>query len=434
MFALLRQRNFALACLAALLSETGDWLLIAGLPIYVFQITGSGFVTSTVFMVELAPVLLFGSLAGVVVDRWDKRRAMLVLSIVQAAALLPLFAVRSAHELWLVYTVAAGEAFLAMLVEPTKNALLPALVADDQLVSANGLVALNVNLGRLIGSPLGGLLAATGSVAGIAIGDAVSFLVVAVLVAGLRIAATARHRSPDGAAAARVGLRRSWLEGLRVIGGDRQVAVALLVAATTAVAQGLFVVLFVVFVGRVLHGGGAEIGLLRGVQAVGSIVGGLIVGAVGRRLVPTTLLASSALLFGLFSLAAWNAPIVTTAEGFYLGLFAVIGIPGIAHLSALTSLLQHRIPASVLGRVFSTLYTVYNGFQALGMLAAGVLGDTLGVTRVLDAQASLYLLAGAVALIGPRLRMRHATLGVHEGGSLSSAGPRREDAKATGRR
>lgn len=410
MLALLRQRNFALACFAALLSETGDWLLIAGLPIYVFQLTGSGLVTSTVFMVELAPVLLLGSFAGVVVDRLDKRRTMIVLSVVQAGVLLPLLAVHSVHELWLVYAVAAGEAFLAMLVEPTKNALLPALLTEDQLVPANGLVALNANLGRLVGSPLGGLLAATGSLAGMVVGDAASFLLVAVLVAGLRMAPTARHPA-HGSPAARTGLRQSWLDGLRVIRGDRQVTVAILVAATTAVAQGLFVVLFVVFVGRVLHGGGAEIGLLRGVQALGSIAGGLVVGAFGRRLVPSTLLTVSTLLFGLLSLVAWNAPVVTTAEGFYLGLFATVGIPGIAHLSALTSMLQQRIPASLLGRVFGTLYTVYNGCQALGMLLAGLLGDTLGVTRVLDAQASLYLLAGVLAFVAPRVRRRGSAPG-----------------------
>jgi len=128
---------------------------------------------------------------------------------------------------------------------------------------------------------------------------------------------------------------RQWLDGLAVTWHSRQLRWSLVVSAVSAVAQGLFVVLFVLFVlfvTRTLHGGGAEVGLLRGVQGIG----GVLVGALGARLSAGRLLAWSLLAFGLLAfgllafglldLAMWNAPALTTAEPLYLGAFIAAGI------------------------------------------------------------------------------------------------------------
>jgi MFS family permease len=89
MWAVLRRRDFALLWSGSLVSDTGDWLLIVGLPIYVFTTTGSSLGTAVVFIVELVPALLLGSVAGVFVDRWDLRRTMITVNLVQAVLLLP---------------------------------------------------------------------------------------------------------------------------------------------------------------------------------------------------------------------------------------------------------------------------------------------------------------------------------------------------------
>jgi MFS family permease len=170
------------------------------------------------------------------------------------------------------------------------------------------------------------------------------------------------------------------------------------VIAVSSVAQGIFVVLFVVFVIRVLHGGASEVGLLRGVQAIGALIGGMLLAPLGHRLAPRRLAGAGMLAFGLVDLAIWNGPSLTTQQGLYVGLFIAAGIPGIAAVTGLASLVQANTPDQFRGRIFSAYFTVSDGFQALGMLLAGLLADPIGLLPVLNGQAALYLLAGLLAL------------------------------------
>jgi MFS family permease len=482
-WALLRRRDFGLLWAGGLISETGDWFLLIGLPVWVFQLTGSSLVTATVFLVGLLPGLVVGPLAGVLVDRWDRRRTLVAVSLAQAAFLLPLLAVDGRDRLWVVYLVMAVEAALGQLNDPARNALVPSLVPPGDLVGANALIGLTSNLARLTGSPLGGVLVDLAGLPGLVIGDAVSFLAGAGLLAlvgrrarpsatgssgppavaptgppadgplavaptsagptptspGARANAASRCETPrrgsvadrelgrsrvstaprpaapgpadpgpaapgpaDPGAAAPGPARdfvREWLDGLRATVRDHGLRWGLVVDGMAAVAQGIFTVLFVLFVTRELGGDGAQVGLLRGVQAIGGLAGGVLVVGLARRLEPGRLLGAGLLVFALVDLAIWNGPLVTTAGWLYLGLFVAAGIPGVGVMTGLTSLVQERAGEAYLGRVFATYYGSFNGLMALGMLAAGLLGDAVGVVAVLNGQAVLYLAAGVVALV-----------------------------------
>jgi MFS family permease len=402
-WALLRRRDFGLLWAGGLISETGDWFLLVGLPVWVFQTTGSSLVTATVFLVGLLPSLVVGPLAGVLVDRWDRRRTLVAVSLAQAAFLLPLLAVDGRDRLWVVYLVMAVEAALGQLNDPARNALVPSLVRGDDLVGANALIGLNSNLARLVGSPLGGVLVELAGLPGLVIGDALSFLLGATLIALVRSPSSPR-RHPDPAVGRRRlstalgGVGREWVDGLRVTVRDHGLRWGLVVNGMAAVAQGIFTVLFVLFVAEELGGDGADVGLLRGVQAIGGLLGGVLVVGLARRLEAGRLLGVSLLVFALVDLAIWNGPMATTALWLYLGLFVAAGIPGIGILTGLTALVQEQTDDAYLGRVFATYYGSFNGLMALGMLAAGLLGDAVGILPVLNGQAALGMLAGVVAL------------------------------------
>ena len=354
--------------------------------------------TSAAFAAELAPGIVLAPLGGRLADTVDRRTLLIALSALQAVALLPLLLVHDRHGLAIVYAVIVAQSSLSALFDPAKNALLPALVHPRQLVSANSLAGLGAALGRLAGGPLGGLLLAAGSLRTIVVADALSFGVAGVLIARVpRRAGAGRALDSDGV--------RLSAGGLGAILRIRAVAAALLVAFVADVAQGIFVVLFIVFVARRLHGGAGEIGLLRGVQAVGAVAGGILLAARGDRWRPVALAAVAAAAFGVLDLAIWNGPLVTASQVAYVALFICAGAPGVVMETAGISFLQGATEDGERGRVFAALGLVENAGQAVGILAAGLLTAPLGLMALLNAQASLYLAAGAlVVVLGSRAR------------------------------
>ncbi|MDQ2957312.1 MAG: MFS transporter [Actinomycetota bacterium] len=374
-----------------MISDTGDWLLFIALPVVVYQLTGSALGTSLAFLVELAPGIVLAPLTGRLADRCDRRRLLLVVSAAQAAALLPLLAVHTRSDLPILYAVILVEAALMALFDPVKNAILPTLLPRAELVSANALVGLNQNVGRLIGGPLGGVVLAVGGLRLTVIVDVLSYLLAAAFISRLG----AQAPSHDIRAASQLGVVRStsFIATVR----DRRTRVGLLVAFTSQIAQGIFVVLFVLFVAQRLHRGAAEIGLLRGVQAIGAIGASLVLTSLARRTGPAALTALSATAFGVLSFAVWNAPSVSTATPLYVALFILVGAPGIVMSTAIISNLQLVTSDGERGRAFAALGLAGNAGQSIGMLAAGFLTAPLGLMTVLNTQAVLYLVVGMIA-------------------------------------
>ena len=137
-----RNRNFSLLWLAGLVSLLGNWMLIAALPFHIYAVTGSALATSAWLMAYILPGVLFGSVAGVFVDRWDRRRTMLIVSVLQMLVMPFLLLVNSPEWIWIVYVVGFLESTLSQFFGPAESALLPNLVGEEHLVSANSLNAL----------------------------------------------------------------------------------------------------------------------------------------------------------------------------------------------------------------------------------------------------------------------------------------------------
>ena len=388
---------------AGFVSELGDWVLRVALPVYVYGLTGSAAATAATFVIGLLPSLALAPVAGVLADRLDRRHVMVAVSLAQAAVLAPLLAVDGPEQLWILNAVTAAQAALAALFEPARHALVPALVEPERLPAANGLIGLGENLARLAGAALGGILLAAGGLPAVLLADAVSFALAALLLARPLGAAAAAAR---GAAAP---VLRSWLEGLRAI-RDRPALRSLSgVVALMALSQGIFVVLFVVFVTDRLGGGEAEVGVLRGVQAVGGLLGGVLAGALARRLGAARQLALALPAFGAVAALAWNGPLLTTAFAYYLAVFALAGVPGVLATAAMFSIIGRDAEAGARGRVLSSFAALTDGATALGMILAGALVAPLGLAALLDLQAGLYVMAGLLWLRSLRLSRTRPT-------------------------
>ncbi|MGJ4844319.1 MFS transporter [Leifsonia sp. Le1] len=400
----LLRRDFALVWASSFISDTGDWLLMIALPLFAFAVTGSALGASTVFLAELVPMLVLGSFLGVLVDRWDHRRTMIVANLLQGALLLPLLAA-SADRMWIVYVVAALEACLGAIVNPAKQALVPRLVDDDQLGQGNALMAVSDNLARLIGSPLGGLAFVLVGLPGVVVVDAASYLVSAGLVALSRPRASTAGDA-DHPPLPRVHFLRQWLDGLSTIRRVRPLGAVTAITTLGQFAQGIFLVLFIVYVTDRLGANGTEVGLLRGVQAIGGVIGGLLSGVLLRRFAPRILVGAGYLVFGAISLLTWNLYPVTTAVGVYVGLFIAVGIPAVATTTGLITIVQRVTPPEALGRVFASVTTFGGAAQGAGLLVAGFLAEHFDVVAILNGQALVYIACGllGLALLGERVR------------------------------
>lgn len=435
----LLRRDFALVWTSSLISDTGDWLLMIALPLFAFAVTGSALGASTVFLAELIPMLVLGSFLGVLVDRWDHRRTMIVANLLQAALLLPLLLVvagdgsgdggSAGDRMWIVYVVAALEACLGAVVNPAKQALVPRLVDDDQLGQGNALMAVSENLARLVGSPLGGFAFVTVGLPGVVVVDAVSYLLSAGLVALSRPGASRGAAARDAALGdrgerapiPRVHFLRQWLDGLSTIRRVRPLGAVTAITTLGQFAQGIFLVLFIVYVTDRLGANGTEVGLLRGVQAIGGVIGGILSGVLLKRFAPRTLVGAGYLLFGLISLLTWNLYPVTTIVGVYVGLFIAVGIPAVATTTGLITIVQRVTPPDALGRVFASVTTFGGAAQGAGLLAAGLLAEHFDVVAILNGQALVYVTCGILGLTLLRRRAAEKTVDEAAGNRVAKA-------------
>jgi predicted MFS family arabinose efflux permease len=226
----LGHRDLRLLLAAALVSMTGDWVLRIGLTYYVYALTGSTLASALMLLTSFAPQIVLGSVAGVFVDRWDLRRTMVVTDVLLALGLLPLLAVHRAGQMWIVYLVSAGQGCIQQFFTPAEQSLLPRLVDDEHLITANALGSQNNDMSRLVGSAIGGVVTALGGITLLALVDVSSFLLSAGLITAIRTGRISRicrtdrgdrgekrARRVGGELRARVAqVRTEWADGLRL--------------------------------------------------------------------------------------------------------------------------------------------------------------------------------------------------------------------------
>lgn len=384
---LLAAPGFARLWVSAFFGETAEWMLQVALPVYLFVRTGSAVTTALSIVLGLLPAVLLSPVAGIVADRWDRRVVLATVCVGQAVVVLPLLA-SSELPVAAVYAVMAAQAGLASVFEPARSALVPELVGVEDVTPANGLMSVNGSVARLAGGWAGGALLGWGGLERVIIGYLVALAAAGMLLAFPFRRVAVRKTAPE---------QTDWLAGVRDLAGKRLRATSVS-ALLTSLAQGMFLVLFVVFVLDILRGSEADAGLLRGVQAIGGLAAGFAVATLARRVAPVLLQGWGLVAAGLMSAAIWNLPGATTVLGVYVGLFMAVGAPAVAAGAGLLSHVQAETGPDRAGRVLSTVYALMAAGTAAGSLLAGALVAVTGPTVLLNVQAGLHVSAGLVVL------------------------------------
>jgi len=392
--ALTRHRNLRLLLSAGLLSLTGDWILRTGLAYYVYALTGSTLASATTLLASLIPQIALASLAGVYVDRWDRRRTMVVTNLLLAGGLVPLLAVHSRHQVWIIYLVTIAQSSLAQFFTTAEAAMVPHTVPAQDLVTANALNGQNRDIARLAGAALGGLAAGLGGITALTLIDMASFALAAAILALIRSPQPKAPRTRPAHHAL-----REFTQGARIAAHHPTLRLLLLFILITGVGEAVMGTLIAPFVRDVLHGNAETYGLILSSQAAGGIIGGLAVATAGNRFQPRHLLGYGALTFGLLDLALFLYPLLTHALWPAFVLMIAVGLPGALTIAGLVTIFQTTTRDTHRGRLFGLANAIEGIAMLAGALASGTLGNHLGIIPILATQGAGYSAAGALMLV-----------------------------------
>jgi MFS family permease len=372
-----RNRAFTRLFGAQLVSFAGDWFATVAILGLALELTGSPVVASLFLVVQTGAFAVASPIAGVLADRFDRRRLMVVADLARVPAALAFLLARDPSTLWIAFAAAALLSFGAAVFEPTSSASLPNLVEDDELGEANVLIGSAWGTMLAVGAAIGGLVAATLGREVAFVLNAASFAISAVLVLGINRPFRGRRDAGHHHELPHVGLRgmgESIAVVLRFARGNRTLAALLLSKTTFGVGTGV-VLLLAIFGRDEFRAGDAGIGILFAARGLGALIGPFLArSTVG--LTDRGLLLGIAASFGAYALGYTLLPLAP-----WLALAAACVF--VAHLGGgaqwmLSSYgLQRAAPDEIRGRVFSFDYGLVTLTIAASTLLAGMLAERL---------------------------------------------------------
>jgi Na+/melibiose symporter-like transporter len=279
---------------------------------------------------------------------------------------------------------------------PAQQAMVPRLVAEEQLLTANALSGQVDDISRLAGSGLGGVIAAAGGITAVALADTASFIAAIALLAVVSTSGRTTSRQA-GRQLKRIAAELS--DGLRLAAGHRVIRTLMVFVLITSIGQGIFSTLFPPFVEHVLHGSSQEYGIVVGAQAVGGILGGALALVLGQRFSPKRLFSCGAIAFGAIDLAIFLYPLGYVAVWPAVIGMILTGVPSALNLAGLVTLFQQNTEDAYRGRIFGAISAAEGITILAGTLCVGVLGHSLGIIAVLAVQGAGYAIAGLAMLL-----------------------------------
>ncbi|HEX9991527.1 MAG TPA: MFS transporter [Acidimicrobiales bacterium] len=414
MVALLRgNRDLRLLFFAQVVSYLGDWFADVALLGLVLDLSDSPLAAGGLMVATMLPVFLVTPLAGPMVDRLDRRRLVIAVSLCQCLFALTLLAV-SESTLWLAFLARAGVAALGAFVAPAAQAAIPNLVEPEDLPRANALLGSVWGAMLAVGAAVGGAFAVAFGRDAAFVADAATFVVAAALIAGVRRPMNA----PRPAAGTRLRPIADTVDAVRYAAGHRPVLLLLFSKTGLGLAGGV-VPLLAVYGTDVFHGGDAAIGLLLAARGMGALLGPLFARRHAARGTPTILLVCGAagLVYGIGYLGVAASPVLGVA----LVAAFVAHLGGGAQWTLSNIGLQSETPDELRGRIFAADFALVTLTMSTSFLLSGWGSDTFGPRPVTVALALVASTWGVAYLTLTRTIRRPEP--VHAGALAGADGP-----------
>jgi MFS family permease len=390
-FQALSIRNFRLYSLGGLISNTGTWMQRVAQDWLVLELTSSGSALGITTGLQFLPFLLVSPFAGLIADRYSKRRVLALTQVGMAASagLLGLFAVTGTATVWHVYVLALlfgiGTAFDA----PARQSFVIEMVGRDNLPNAVGLNSASFNLGRIIGPAVAGfLIAALGSgvtaTGWVILLNALSYLAVLSSLRAMR----ASELSPSAPLEQGKGMLR---EGLRYVLARPELVFVFVVAFAAGTFGLNFQMTTALMATGEFHKGAGQYGLLGSFLAIGSLTGALLAARRGRP--RRVVLVLAALAFGSAEVVAGLMP----TYWLFAAWLPVVGVAALTMLNSLQTVVQLSVDPDIRGRVVALYMMTLMGGTPLGAPVIGWIGETFGPrwTLIAGGAATLAIVMAA---------------------------------------
>ncbi len=388
-----RSRNFRLFFAGQTISNTGNWLTRIALTLLVLHRTGSGVAVGVLSACQFGPILVFAPWAGVIVDRTDKRRLLFVTQTLEMGQSLALAALAFLPEtpLWAFYLTAVAGGVMLAFDNPVRRTFVNEMVPVEDLPNAVTLYSAMVNLSRIAGPAIAGLLVVSVGYGWCFTLDAVSYTSVLAALAMMRTSELRRlETSPRGTGQIRAGIR--------YIASVPEIWIPFAMLLIIGTLSYNFTVLFPLFVEKTLHGSDTDFTFLYSIFSTGAVLGALVVARRSTVTIRTVTIGALGLGLSLLALAAMpNVALATLVA-------ALVGGASVAYMTATTAIAQIRADPRMIGRVMAIQAVLFAGTKPIGGPLLG------GITDLFGARAAVVV-AGVGALVAAAFGWR-AGLGV----------------------
>jgi MFS family permease len=431
----LRNRDFRRLWTASAIDSFGSWLLVMAVPLHVFALTGSAMSTGLALAVQAAPAVLIGPWAGVVVDRWDRKKVLVLADIASAAAVSLMMPATTPGGLVFIYVGLALENVGGCFLAPALGAVTPSIVGRGaDLAAANSLSAFTGSAFRMVGPLVGTFLVAGGWFPAVVLVDAASYLVAAAVISRVavpRAASRAPVAVPRAASRAPVAVPRAASRApVAVPRAASRAPVAVPRAASrapvavprntdglrhglrhivrTPLLRGLLItswsywtlnaaltVLLIPFVAVRLHSSGRTLGYLIAGLGAGYLGGSALSRILVHRYPARVILVAAYASVGACFLVLFTA----TALPIAIVAVTAAGVPGAVVQIAVGQFRQTSTPDAVLGRVSAVFATSDRVAAVAGALVAPAVVALTGLAAALDSLSILVLVTAATAVI-----------------------------------